>query len=166
MMTISFGLSEKEIDRAIKQVEKYKKDIENKTKLLAERLAHEGVMIAQAKIMEFPSIYTGELLSSISDEPGMVLSNGAEYIIYTGCEWAPYVEFGTGIVGSENPHPNPAITNWKYDVNQHGEAGWNYFKDGEWHWTKGMPSRPFMYETAQDLRLKIPIIAREVFGNG
>ena len=42
-----------------------------------------------------------------------------------------------------------------------------YFKDGKRHWTKGMPSRPFMYETAQYLRdmSVISHIAKEVFGS-
>lgn len=41
--------------------------------------------------------------------------------------------------------------------------GWYYFKDGDWHWTKGMPSRPFMYQTGMDLRARIESVAREVF---
>lgn len=45
--------------------------------------------------------------------------------------------------------------------------GWHYFKDGAWHWTQGMPSRPFMYNTASELRSMNTIadIAREVFGS-
>ena len=49
-------------------------------------------------------------------------------------------------------------------VNNHGEKGWFYFRDGEWHWTKGMPSRPFMYETSIELAEKIVEVAKEVFG--
>lgn len=115
--------------------------------------------------MQFPAVYTGELLNSIQSEPGAMISNGSQWIIYTGCEWAPFVEFGTGIIGSGNPHPDPGLANWKYDVNGHGEAGWHYYKDGGWHWTKGMPSRPFMYETGRDLRKIVPKIAKEVFGS-
>ena len=48
----------------------------------------------------------------------------------------------------------------------HIEKGWFYFKNGKWHWTKGMPSRPFMYNTASALRNTETItrIARRVFG--
>ena len=82
-------------------------------------------------------------------------------------EKGAYVEFGTGIVGSENSHPDTSIVGWKYDTNKHGEKGWHYFKDGAWHWTQGMPSRPFMYNTASELRSMNTIadIAREVFGS-
>ena len=77
-------------------------------------------------------------------------------------------EFGVddSITGLHNPHPNASVSGWKYDVNEHGESGWFYYRDGEWHWTKGMPSRPFMYETDLELILEISKIAKEVFGNG
>lgn len=75
-----------------------------------------------------------------------------------------YVEFGTGIVGSENQHPalESGEAKWGYDIKGHGESGWWYpAKEGNWRnpytfrgengnllaWTKGMPSRPFMYDT-------------------
>lgn len=71
-------------------------------------------------------------------------------------EYAMYIEFGTGIVGAENPHPHP----WIYDVNAHGEKGWFYpttendpnpykhfFNGVLYAWTKGQKSRPFMYQT-------------------
>lgn len=161
--TISFGLSVKEVQNAIKELRQYQSDLNRKCEILAQRLAEEGVVIAKVKIMQFPAVYTGELLNSIQSEPGAMISNGSQWIIYTGCEWAPFVEFGTGIIGSGNPHPDPGLANWKYDVNEHGEAGWFYYKDGEWHWTKGMPSRPFMYETGRDLLEIVPKIAKEIF---
>lgn len=160
---ISFGLSVSEVQAAIKEVKAYQNDLNRKCELLAQRLAEEGVIIAKVKIMQFPAVYTGELLNSIQSEPGAMISNGSQWIIYTGCEWAPFVEFGTGIIGSDNPHPDTRLANWKYDVNEHGESGWHYYKDGEWHWTKGMPSRPFMYETGRDLWEILPKIAKEIF---
>lgn len=160
---IKCSLSQSSIQQAIREIEQYKQEIFNKTKIFAQRLADEGVILAKVKIMEYPAVYTGELLNSITDEPGAVITNGSQWIIYTGCPWAQFVEFGTGITGSENPHPDTSIANWKYDVNEHGDAGWHYYKEGEWHWTKGMPSRPFMYETARDLVKLVPKIAKEMF---
>lgn len=161
--TVSFGLSVKEVQAAIKELRQYQSDLNRKCEILAQRLAEEGVIIAKVKIMQYPAVYTGELLNSIKCEPGAMISNGSQWIIFTGCEWAPFVEFGTGIIGSDNPHPDTGLANWKYDVNEHGEYGWYYYKEGEWHWTKGMPSRPFMYETGRDLRKIVPKIAKEIF---
>ena len=159
------NLSVSSVQSVINEIRKYQDDLNRKCEEFCQRLADEGVILAKTKIMQYPAIYTGELLGSIKDEPGAAITNGAYWLIYTGCEWAPYVEFGTGLVGSQNPHPDTGLASWKYDVNEHGEAGWFYFREGEWHWTKGMPSRPFMYETARDLRNLVPKIAKEVFGS-
>lgn len=149
------------------KVRKYRLSLNDKCDEFTRQLAEEGVAIAKANILSEDAIYTGELLNSMSLKPGDIIYNGSQYVIYTACQWAKFVEFGTGIVGSENPHPNTSIIGWKYDVNNHGEKGWLYFKNGEWHWTKGMPSRPFMYNTASELRNieTITRVARRVFGD-
>lgn len=159
------GLSGSGFRRISREIHRYRNDLTDKCYDFAEKMAEEGVKLAKFKISGYDAIETGELLNSLNMEPGDVASNGASFVIYTGCEWAAYVEFGTGIVGSESPHPDTGLANWKYDVNSHGEAGWFYYKDGVWHWTKGMISRPFMYETGQELADKVVKIAREVFGN-
>lgn len=67
-------------------------------------------------------------------------------------------EMGTGIVGSNNPHPNPdgPFKSWKYDVNEHGEKGWLYPKeDGTYGWTRGLPSRHMFYSAFQDIKNEI-----------
>lgn len=161
---IKATLSQSSLRQAQQEIKQYKQELIKKTETFAQRLADEGVILAKVKISQYPAIYTGELLNSIMDEPGAVITNGSQWVIYTGCEWAQFVEFGTGIVGSQNPHPDTGIANWKYDVNGHGDAGWWYYKEGEWHWTKGMSSRPFMYETAKELADLVTKIAREVFG--
>lgn len=150
-----------------KQVRQYRLDLTDKCEEFAYRMAEEGVAIAQIKILNFDAVFSGELLDSMNLDAGDIVSNGATYYIYTDCDWAAFVEFGTGLIGQENPHPDTSIVGWKYDTNDHGEKGWFYFKNGEWHWTRGMPSRQFMYETGQQLRdMSIVLnIARDVFGN-
>ena len=41
-------------------------------------------------------------------------------------------EYGTGLVGLENPVEGA----WEYNVKHH-EFGWTYFKDGSFHFTRG-----------------------------
>ena len=86
-------------------------------------------------------------------------------IVRADTTYAVFVEYGTGVVGASNPHPAP--DNWRYDVNSHGEKGWVYKseRDGKFHWTKGMPSRPFMYDTIRELERNLDSIASEVFSN-
>ena len=160
---ISFGFSVAEITKAIKEVENFKAEINYKTKILAERLAEEGVYIARVNIAEEGAIYSGELISSLDTEYQGSTKDGATWVTYTDCAWAPFVEFGFGIIGSENPHPMTSLISWKYDVNEHGEKGWFYEKDGQWFWSQGQPSKPFMWETSIELRKRVNAIAREVF---
>ncbi len=164
--TYSLELSQQGIKRLQKELQDYKTTLRRKLQMFVQRMAEEGVAIAQLKVSEKDAIYTGELHDSIRAEAGTILKNSATWYVFTGCPWAKYVEFGTGIVGSQNPHPNTSIIGWKYDINEHGENGWFYWRDGAWHWTKGMPSRPFMFETAQQLQMAMTVarIAKEVFG--
>lgn len=160
--TISFGLSVKEVNQAIKQVEAYKKELTVKCQRLVEALTAKGVDIAKFHVRDLGAFYTGELESSIGGYYSPSLGVG---IIYAGSWYATYVEFGTGVVGSQSPHPEAGSAGWVYDVNNHGDAGWVYFndRDGKYHWTTGMPSRPFMYNTARELDAICEKVAKEVF---
>ena len=80
-------------------------------------------------------------------------------------KWA-YKEYGTGIVGSQNPHVAEALqqAGWKYDVNKHGEKGWIYPKgDGSFGWTKGLPAEKKFYEAIRKMEDSFPEIAKEEF---
>ena len=156
-MKIQLELSEQSIDDAIKQVKQYRKDFDTKVSLLVKRLVDEGVAIAKLEVLQLSAFDKGELLNSID---GMMYSDGKSGVIFTGCDHAAYVEFGTGVVGQQSPHPTMP---WAYDVNGHGEAGWHYYDEGRMRWTKGMPSRPYMYLTASALAKEMTRIAREVF---
>lgn len=151
-------LSARSIEQGIRQVEQYKYEVIRKAKLLVQMLVDHGVEVAKSKVVEMGAYFSGELAGSIEGYYSPTL--GAGFIV-AGANYACYVEFGTGVKGVGSPHPVPQ--GWKYDVNGHGDMGWFYFKDGEWHWTKGMESRPFMYETVKELEGVVEQMAREVF---
>lgn len=180
---IKIGLSEKSFKYAIKEVRKYKEELLERVDLFVQRLAEAGVKIAKAQIKELDATLSFELMGSMGFKPGDVISNGSQWIVYTDCPWAAFVEFGTGFQGATNPHPE--AEGWTYDVNDHGRAGWWYVcppelaglveagtavresRDGTLLvWTNGMPSRPFMHNTALALNdgNLISEIAKEVFG--
>ena len=161
MPKYSIRLNPKDIGRVIKDIEKYKRELTEKVNLLIGELTDYGVQVAKAQVRELGAWYTGELESSIE---GYFSPSVGVGIIKAGAPYAVYVEFGTGIVGKSQPHPSP--DDWRYDINEHGESGWWYFNDytGRTQWTKGMPSRPFMFNTARKLEEDCKEIAREVFG--
>lgn len=150
MAKIQMKLTTRSIEDAIREVKEYKRELNDRVKALIKELVDKGVEIAKAQVRDLGAVYTGQLEESIT---GFFDEETGLGIIRTDCPYAIYVEFGTGVVGERNPHPEP-IEGWQYDVNEHGDKGWWYFneRDQKWHWTKGMVSRPFMYNTLQLLR--------------
>lgn len=155
MPKIKFSLNPDSIGKALAELEAYQKKVEDLGPGIVKAATELGVEEAKNQALFMNAYDTGELVNSIvgevRDEKGHIMSTAPH---------GKFVEFGTGIRGKQSPYPvNPPI-GWQYDVNEHGEAGWWYIgDDGKQHWTKGMPSRPFMYDTAQSLRQSLPWIA-------
>lgn len=172
MKTINLKLSVNGIRQAVNELKQYRSDLDRKVTELVRALTTEGENHVAAYIATNISA-TGELLRSVNSE----LVNDRLGVVRVNSKYAVFVEFGTGVVGSVHPHPDVAILGWMYDINGHGQLGWWYpseatdinptnhqTKSGAWiAWTKGMPSRPFMYEVAQRLRSEVVPIARGVF---
>lgn len=160
------ALSQKSIEDAIKQIRDYQNRIDEKMNVFVELMAQRGVGIAQTYVIDYDAIDTETLLNSLHAEPLSISKHEVQWLIKTDCDWACYVEFGTGIVGAFSPHPMAGDHGYEYDKNNHGFYGWLYYKDGAYHWTKGFESRPFMLLTAMDLRESdfIEECARKAFG--
>lgn len=163
---IVLTFSRKSINNAIKKLRQEQKYIDEHIDMFLEELAKRGVEIAKDQITTLGAIDDGELLNSMSMRKGDAVQNGSVWYIYTACEHAPFVEFGTGIAGVwGGDHPNASAIGWQHDTHDHGYEGWNYIgDDNRKHWTLGMPYRPFMYNTTLELNKIITDVAKEVFG--
>ena len=88
----------------------------------------------------------GELRRSITskvDKSG----DDAVGVVYTPLEYAPYVEFGTGLFAEEGGRK---------------DVPWCYQDDeGEWHSTSGMKPQPYMRPALNENREQIKRILRE-----
>lgn len=71
-----------------------------------------------------------------------------------GFSIAKAVEYGTGIVGRDSQGADQA-ENWAYDVNNHGEKGWFYEKNGKIYWTKGMEGKLIYYKTKEEIEKNV-----------
>ena len=169
------ALSKSSIENAIKQLRAYQNDLTYKCQLLAEKLAEKGVEIARVQIADLDAIFTSELLSSIHAEYQGSTKGVSIWSVVAGTDHAMFVEFGTGIVGKQSPYPGelPDGVSWEYASGKtirqlaDGRYGWFYKDDdGQWWFTEGMPSRPFMYYTSIQLRDIVVKTAKEVFENG
>lgn len=92
---------------------------------------------------------TGELRRSITSE---VKEQGGEVVgvVFTPLEYAPYVEYGTGLFAESG--------NGRKDV------PWSYKDDkGEWHTTSGQHPQPFMRPALNENRERIIKILKEGF---
>ena len=93
---------------------------------------------------------TGELRRSITSE---VREEGGEIVgvVYTPLEYAPYVEYGTGLFAENGGRT---------------DVPWNYKDEkGEWHSTSGMKPRPYMRPALDENREEIIKILREGITN-
>ena len=84
-------------------------------------------------------VQTGELRRSITSK---VENNGLGVIgtIYTPLEYAPYIEYGTGLFAEKGGRPTP----WCYQDDK-----------GEWHTTSGQPPQPYMRPALDENRTTI-----------
>ena len=93
---------------------------------------------------------TGELRRSITSK---VEATGEELrgVVYTPLEYAPYVEFGTGLFAEEGGRK---------------DVPWHYQDDkGEWHSTSGQHPQPFLRPAVNENREEILRILREALHN-
>ena len=168
---IKINLNEKGgLQKGIRKINNYKKRLQRKTSLLIQKLTDYGAEIARIKIVNMGAYYSGELLSGVSGYYSPTLNAG---FVKVASDHVAFVEFGTGVVGQNSQHKNGeylSLAAWKYATGtkifttKDGRVGWIYpTDDGGFKFTEGMPSRPFMYETALELEHSFTRIAKEVF---
>ena len=175
--TITVELTAQGLAKAIREIEQFKRQLKAWCDELVRALVEEGVEVGKANVRSMGAVDTGALEDSIQ---GVFFPSEMKGIIFTDAQHAIYVEFGTGSVGAEGPqHPmkqviadelesyhsdgSPKI----HDIHDHGEGGWVYYLQrgsgaGTFRWTKGMESRPFMYETLRWLEQNADDIASGV----
>ncbi|MEG0898499.1 MAG: hypothetical protein RSF40_02160 [Oscillospiraceae bacterium] len=171
MKTIKFRLNTESISSAISDLEAYKREFKAKCQLLMQKLVDTGADIAKIRVVQLGAVYSGNLMSSINGYYSPTLNVG---FIRVNAEYGIFVEFGTGVKGSNSSHPDGeylAETAYNYMGGTtyvtlpDGRVGWYYpADDGTWKFTEGQESRPFLWETAQELSAKFNDIVHEVFG--
>lgn len=76
-----------------------------------------------------------------------------------------FAEYGTGLIGSKSPNITEAIkkAGWQYDMNNHGEKGWIYQKDGKFYWTQGQKAQKKFYNATVRVEEKSQEILKNEF---
>lgn len=177
--TIDMELTRRSIAKAIREIEDCQRQLTEAMNALIRKLAEEGAQVARMQVAGFDAVDSGDLEHSIYGyfDPASRIG----YVI-AGSAHAFYVEYGTGIIGAMEPHPEAAEAGWEYMVGDHitigpgGHIGWWYKKgssdifsspelggDGEFRFTRGQPARPFMYNTLVWLEEAAEALGREIF---
>ena len=88
----------------------------------------------------------GELRRSITSKVD-VIGNNVVGVVFTPLEYAPYVEFGTGLFAEKGGRQ---------------DVPWNYQDDeGNWHSTSGMKPSPYMRPALNENRANINRLIKE-----
>lgn len=170
---IKVSLNEQSIDNAIRELNDYKKWIQDKTKEFLKALADEGLQIASAKFAEAKYAGTNDVACSVEERGDYMVA-----VVAVG-NATLFIEFGTGITYPDN-HPEAGKMGmvrggYGYHLGRL-EKGWRYTGDpgkmgevitegkhaGEVH-TYGNPANMCMYLTVEELKDKFEEIARRVY---
>ena len=172
--TISFSLDSASIQKAIREVQEYKAQLQRKNEIFVQRCAQVGIDVIHV-VMQGVDLgeddwnYSAE---SITESTGEVAT---EKIVLSGKRFL-YVEFGSGVIHSQPQNPKAkelgygvgtnSPKGWAWNMTQYG-GGWYYKHErtGESVHTEGNP--PFMpiYLASVEVRQRIREIAKEVFSS-
>lgn len=169
---IRISLSEKDIDRAIKELEQYKREIIRKTELLRTKIAERIANLAQ-------SGFNSAVVDDLTEESGGARKAEVQVsiderenvsVVIAAGEDAVWAEFGAGVyhngsVGS-SPHPKGqelGLTIGGYGKGTGKRQVWGFYEDGELKLTHGAPATIPMYNAMKIVCDEIVAIAKEVF---
>lgn len=162
--TIKVRLSTDSIQSAIKQLEKYKKQIGNKNRAMVDKLAKLGEEYIQEN-----SKYTENDPGTTSHRTKQNGTTSTSEVLWKG-EQITFIEFGAGVYFNDNPHGSPhpkgvqmGMTIGDYGYHQGLKESWKK-PDGEW--THGTPAFMPMWRSVNSedgIAKMVPDVAREVF---
>ena len=172
---IKVSLDAKSINRAMKDIEEFKKDFLDKVELYRKKVAQEIATIAR---IGFSSSMVNDVIKGGSSHPAKVSvdvqHNGNISVVVADGEDAIWCEFGAGVYhnGSVGSSPNPWGSDNGFTIGSYGKGfgarqAWGYFTDPDSKSglviTRGTPATMPMYNAAQEVLRKSVEIAREVW---
>lgn len=163
MKTITVdAFSPESIDKAIAELEAYKKSLKNKCIKLIELMCREGEQYAK-------NWFAGHLWTGATQETIMGYREGDIGLVVAGGA-AAWIEFGTGTQAGQWPYPGDGKpAGWDHGSFGEGHGndpnGWTYWDEafGQYIHTKGHITDPFMWDTAQTLKDELHNYAKKIF---
>lgn len=154
------NLSVSSLDKLLSELREYQKKIEQAPARIVENLADFGENQIQRGIQ------------SIIDRDGNYLAKAGSYVFggaglaYMEGDQAAYLEYGTGVVGKNSPHPQANEAGWQYNTGKtiNPKTGdWSYWDSvkGKYIHTKGIPAQMPVFNAALEMRKQVVKAAKE-----
>lgn len=175
---IKIKLSSNDIKDTIKKLQEFQKALTNAGEEVVDELCELGLKEIQTNYSQTPFKDGNE------DVGFFVAGSKTKKKVGVSGSQVLYNEFGTGTVGEHNPHPkkgdyslnayNSGKTirrNQKENSNAtqngipEGELYWTYIKDGQKHYTQGIPAGQQVYKAAKTLQKEKTEIIKKVVGD-
>lgn len=169
---IRFGLGVTDINRAIREVNKFKQDFRNKVDTYRKRIAEE---LAVQASLNFGNAVVDDVIHGSPRRPDVAVTvseRGSISVVVAEGEDAVWCEFGAGVYhnGSVGSSPNPYGNDLGFTIGSYGKGygkkqAWGYYdENGDLVITRGTPASMPLYNAAQEVMRKAIEIAKEVFG--
>lgn len=172
-MTITFSLDTASINRAIKEVERYRDELPQKLKRLREMMAER---VAWSASRGFSNALVSDVIKGA--EPSSNVQVTVEHgdhvsIVFAEGEQAVFIEYGAGVYnnGAAGSSPHPWGPEFGYYIGGYGQGkgkrnAWGYYDDsGKVVITRGTPAAMPMYHGLEDAKRVIDDLILEVFGD-
>ena len=169
---IRFGLGVTDINRAIREVDKFRQDFRNKVDTYRKRIAEE---LAVQASLNFGNAVVDDVIHGSPRRPDVAVTvseRGSISVVVAEGEDAVWCEFGAGVYhnGSVGSSPNPFGNDLGFTIGSYGKGygkkqAWGYYdENGDLVITRGTPASMPLYNAAQEVMRKAVEIAKEVFG--
>ena len=158
--TIRVSLAPASIENAIKEITRFRQELQDKAKEITRRLAEIG--LNQAQVM-----FTGAMYDGDNDVVVEVEETERGYKVVARGEAVCFIEFGAGVFYNGNeayPGTRPAgvVGIGEYGQGKGKRRGWYY---GDKQFTRGNPPAAAMFNASADMKTQVARIIREVFSS-
>ena len=159
---IECKLGEQEIDRAIKELNAFKRDFLEREKRLLEGLAEIGLKEASVR-------FTTAMYDGINDVSVRLDTSNNGYTIVADGKAVAFIEFGAGVYHNTgepypNPRPNGIVGIGEYGKGKGKRKAWGYLNENnELVITRGNPAAMPMWYASEEIKNSVLRVVREVF---
>ncbi len=161
------------VDEVIRNLELFNMNLQIGLKGKTEELGKYCKDTAKANVLSYDKDPTNSELvrSGIQLFLEGTISGYSKAIIEAGHKDSKFYEYGTGIVGSETPHPESEKAGWLYNLSTPykrissvtGQEGWFHKFPVGVRFTSGQPASAFMFKAYYSTKAKANALLKECF---